>query len=420
MAGVGEGERAQVADELRRRAAAGHLTSDELTERLQRSRTVLTRAGLDGLLIDLPGGPLGGGVGDDGDGGTARPWASPDAGPPPTPEPAPTLPPEPGPIPGAEVLVPEVLAPAPPAAATGPWAMPTGLGPVPASAPPGHWGPWEMPGARPRVPEDRKPELGVGLWPLPKRPPAEEADEPAAPTPAPRLRPPVEGKRRPVLGLVLLLTIGLVSVTWIGSMAENATEVSDRRPDTWGPTTTIPLADSPVRPPAPTTTAATTGTTLPRLGPGWETLVVGDDLQPGLLTADAEDGTCSWSRVITVDQGRSSQGLANGSGPRPVVEVKPTDHVLLVNGCGPWRPYVPPATPATTMGDGDWLVGADVTPGRYRTSSTHPDCFWERNRDFTGDPGTHLENNGGDGRTVVDLADGERFTAYRCGTWVRD
>jgi hypothetical protein len=421
VAGVSEGERAQVADELRRRAAAGHLTADELTERLQRARTVLTRTGLDGLLIDLPGG----------DGGADRPWAAPDAGSPstpePPPEPAPAPPPAPGPTPGPEVLVPEVLAPPPPPPpAEGPWSTPTGLGPAPTGAPAGHWGPWEMPAELPRVPEDRKPELGVGLWPLPKQPPDADADTDAPPARAPvaRPRPPVEGKRRPVLGLTLLLAIGVVSMSLIGTMADNATEVSGELPDTWGPTTTVPLADSPDRPPAPTTTTSTTavptGTTLPHLGEGWETLVVGQDVQPGLLTADAEDDLCSWSRVITVDEGRSAQGLGNGRGPRAMVEVQPTDHVLLVNGCGPWRPYVPPATPATTMGDGNWLVGADVAPGRYRTSSTDPDCFWERNRDFTGDPASHLENNGGDGRTVVDLADGERFTAYYCGTWTRD
>lgn len=222
------------------------------------------------------------------------------------------------------------------------------------------------------------------------------------------------GEAPAVVGVVGLVTIGLAATWWIGVMADNATEVSDRLPDPPA-TTDAPAIEAPE--PTTTTTTRSTGTTIPHLD-GWETLVVGEDIQPGIITSDADLDYCGWSRVITVDDGRSAEGLANGGGPRPVVEVKPTD--LLAHSCGPWEAYVPADTPATTMGDGDWLVGADVAPGRYRTSSNNPDCYWERGRDFTRDPATHLENNGGDGRTVVDLVDGERFTTYQCGTWVRD
>jgi len=53
---VGEGDRERVVEELRRRAAAGQLSAEELADRVHRARTVLTLAGLDGILLDLPAG----------------------------------------------------------------------------------------------------------------------------------------------------------------------------------------------------------------------------------------------------------------------------------------------------------------------------------------------------------------------------
>src|SRR5688500_19941730 len=55
VAGVTEVDRQRVVDELERRAAAGELSPEELADRTRRARTVSTLAGLDGIVLDLPG-----------------------------------------------------------------------------------------------------------------------------------------------------------------------------------------------------------------------------------------------------------------------------------------------------------------------------------------------------------------------------
>lgn len=58
-AGMSDGDRERVVVELRRRAAAGELTAEELADRVRRVRSVVTMAGLEGVLLDLPGGQRG-------------------------------------------------------------------------------------------------------------------------------------------------------------------------------------------------------------------------------------------------------------------------------------------------------------------------------------------------------------------------
>jgi hypothetical protein len=389
VTGIADTERQQVVDELERLAAAGRVSPDELADRVRRARTVLTRAGLDGILLDLPA--------------TAAPTSTP-----PTPSP-----PRPWALPGA----PTTPDP-PPATAPAPAMPPTPVGPVGGGFPPP---PQPGPAVSPSGPP-------VGGLPPPPRP-ARRAPRPPDPPirRAPRLSPPpAPGKRYPLVGLVGLSVIAIVSLWAIANMADDATddltgspgfEAGTERRDP--PAAAVPTTEATT---TTSTTAAPTGTTLPHLD-GWDTLVVGQDIQPGLLMSSPADEYCGWARARTEDEGRSTVSDANGGGGRPVVEVLPTDQVLLAQGCGAWVPYAAPAVPATTMGDGDWLVGSDIEPGRYHVttpdSSPYSECYWARADGFTHEFATHIETNLDDPRTEVELADGERFTSDGCGTWAR-
>ncbi|HEY8543769.1 MAG TPA: DUF1707 domain-containing protein [Acidimicrobiales bacterium] len=386
MAGVSDDDRQRVLDELRRRAAAGRLGAADLEERLGRARTATSRDELDRLL-DLPdaAAPTSAST-------AGSPWAPLDPTATPPPSAAPTSAPPPG---------------------TATWAT------VPTSPPPPS-GPMPPPGP-------------VTIVPTPTTPPPRGAWPTGMPVgPAPTLPPgPVgEPKRHPVLGLIAVVTVGAASLWGMATLAEDTDDLEDIE-DTEGGVSGAPSAEAPAgaepdtRPDEPsasstttgvaTTAPAVTGTTLPHLD-GWETLVVGVDIQPGLLVANPTD-YCGWARMVTEDAGTSAVSRGNGAGVRPVVEVKPDDEVLLARGCGPWVPYESPGAPSTTIRDGDWLVGSDIAPGRYRTDATDPDCYWERASDFTRDLGTLLENNLPDRRKEVTLHDGERFTTYLCGTW---
>lgn len=57
-------------------------------------------------------------------------------------------------------------------------------------------------------------------------------------------------------------------------------------------------------------------------------------------------------------------------------------------------PALPPAT-SSGLSDGTWIVGSDVTPGRYR--ATVPEdalgCYWARLKDTDGDIGSVIANS---------------------------
>lgn len=67
----------------------------------------------------------------------------------------------------------------------------------------------------------------------------------------------------------------------------------------------------------------------------------------------------------------------------------------------------------TAAGDGTHEVGVDVEPGTYVVLSTSDLCVYRV------DPGDPLTGSGvGSGPHAVELADGQRLTTGRCGTWV--
>lgn len=71
-----------------------------------------------------------------------------------------------------------------------------------------------------------------------------------------------------------------------------------------------------------------------------------------------------------------------------------------------------------TFSEGVWLVGEDISPGRYRTTqAVSEECYWEISR-----PGTTtiIDNDFvTGGRPTVTLRRGQQFTTRRCGDWTR-
>ena len=87
-----------------------------------------------------------------------------------------------------------------------------------------------------------------------------------------------------------------------------------------------------------------------------------------------------------------------------------------------------PSTPdstntSTTSGsssikDGTWEVGADISPGTYRASGGGG-CYWEI---LKGPPSGDaldniVENDVGSSNVIVTLSDGQWFNTDGCGTW---
>ena len=324
MTGIDEADRQRVVDELRRRAAVGLLSAEDLDDRLHRAQSVLTHAGLEGILLDLP---------TSGAGPSPRPWA-----------------------------------------------------------PPG----------------------------------ATADDDPSTPAPRPLQPGPIGAGRawwqRPTT--VAVLAVIVVAATVLAVTAIPGGDPGDDPPP--AATTPTPASTAPAVPVTeatvpPEPTSSTTATTSVPGPDDPVALIVGRDIQPGRHVAEALTDYCGWERVLTDEEGHLEEFRgAAGSGRRTVMDVLPTDSAVVVRGCSPWRPYAPPATPATTITDGDWLVGGDIVPGHYVATELPADeyCSWSRSRSFTGD-GTDSTDSGSEPENpAVDLLDGEAFSTGGCGTWI--
>ncbi|MGH9211597.1 MAG: DUF1707 SHOCT-like domain-containing protein [Acidimicrobiales bacterium] len=233
-------------------------------------------------------------------------------------------------------------------------------------------------------------------------------------------------------GIAVVVIVGsaiLFSLFWAftGSGDDTAAQPADRRsvPTTMAePASTSP--EAPESEPATTTATTSPAELTPPTIPPVVLLVVGQDIQPGRYLATELTFSCYWERV-SGPNGTLDEVIVNGLGTADleggghlIVEILATDAGFRTQGCGEWRPFAPPAAPATTMGNGDWLVGSDIQAGTYR--STGPsgvlECAWERASDFTHDmTGDLVDYDFTADPAVVQVRAGERFTTDGCGTW---
>ena len=175
---------------------------------------------------------------------------------------------------------------------------------------------------------------------------------------------------------------------------------------------------------------------LPPDGPpvtfGDGTYSVGDDIPPGLYRATAPSDDCEWRRLRTLEAATADAadddviGLGEGS-TIPFVGIAPTDTFFTTQGCGTWVTATPRIASGQPFGDGVWLVGPEVEPGRYRAAPAAQTCRWIRLRGFTGElikgEDVHFPKdltNGG-ATHIVDIAESDAgFISEGCGEWTTD
>ena len=106
------------------------------------------------------------------------------------------------------------------------------------------------------------------------------------------------------------------------------------------------------------------------------------------------------------------------------MDIEATDAAFYSSGCGIWSSDLTPiATPSDPFGSGTFIVGIDIAPGRYRTTTATEDCLWLRLYDFGGIYGAYegLYATARDRLEIVDIAPTDAgFTSHGCGTWSPD
>lgn len=157
----------------------------------------------------------------------------------------------------------------------------------------------------------------------------------------------------------------------------------------------------------------------PRIGNG--TYRVGRDIAPGTYRTRLPTHGCYWARLRGFS-GKLRDVKANdfGSGYM-VVTIRRRDKGFESSHCGRWSGNLSRVTSSmTSFGRGTFIVGTDVRPGRYRSSSVNG-CYWARLRGFDGSLREIIANGvRTHGHATVTIRRHDRgFQSRGCGTWTR-
>jgi len=173
------------------------------------------------------------------------------------------------------------------------------------------------------------------------------------------------------------------------------------------------------------------------------TFVVGIDIAAGRYRSTSAADDCQWELLSTLTGIRRAVfGERPGASSSTIADVSPETAGFYSTGCGSWSTDLSPiVAPGEPFGDGAFLVGPEIAPGRYRSSGAGS-CWWERRSGFSG---SHIEDYrtprdvigdvnyrgtlwysvfGGlpsGVRTIVDIEDTDTgFFSDGCGVWTRD
>lgn len=124
--------------------------------------------------------------------------------------------------------------------------------------------------------------------------------------------------------------------------------------------------------------------------------------------------------VSALNAGQGTPSPARSTSTPTVAATPSTALALPAAPASPAPAPVPaPAGPLTTFGNGTYLVGEDVTPGKYRSpgvqDSIAPLCYW----DLTDESGT-IKDQGiaNEGPSRATLREGLTFKSQGCEDWV--
>ena len=158
-------------------------------------------------------------------------------------------------------------------------------------------------------------------------------------------------------------------------------------------------------------------------GPG--TYRVPVDIPVGRYYSDPSNG-CHFQRLRGFGGTQSeviNDTLVTFDAGQWIVDLIATDAGFNTDAnCGLWF-TTPRRGLLTTMTAGMWIVGAQITPGTYRTENSAAGCYWQRVSNFTGGAdaiiSNNLSNNSGPQIATIAATDAGFSANVECGTWTK-
>ena len=133
--------------------------------------------------------------------------------------------------------------------------------------------------------------------------------------------------------------------------------------------------------------------------------MVATDIAPGIyVSAGSSAGPleCFWQRLSGLGGTPEEAKAVVYTVHRSIVEIPASDAAFSSEDCAPWVPLADAISEISSVPDGTWLVGEEVTPGRYVAPGGEA-CYWERLSDFRGEIDGIISNHFGPGRQVVEI-----------------
>jgi hypothetical protein len=110
------------------------------------------------------------------------------------------------------------------------------------------------------------------------------------------------------------------------------------------------------------------------------------------------------------------------SSPQWIVDILSSDKAFKSDSCGTWFKDAPRTGVQTSISQGMWLVGSQVTPGTYSAPAQYG-CYWERLSNFQGSLYSIIANDfvssAGQALVTISSSDVGFDTSPSCGTWTR-
>lgn len=149
----------------------------------------------------------------------------------------------------------------------------------------------------------------------------------------------------------------------------------------------------------------------------WE---VGKDIKPGTYRTRSGSSSCYYSRLSGFG-GSLNEIISNENTDAPVVvTIEESDKGFKSSRCGTWTQDLSQITTSkTSFGDGIFIVGTDIEPGKYKNAGSDG-CYYSRLSGFSGSLGNIISNENTSDVAIVTIALTDKgFKSSRCGTWVK-
>jgi hypothetical protein len=147
---------------------------------------------------------------------------------------------------------------------------------------------------------------------------------------------------------------------------------------------------------------------------------VGKSLPAGTYRTQSGSDGCYWARLKNFGGGLDGI-LSNENTSSPtIVTILASDMGFESNDCGQWTSNLRRISKSKVkFSDGAFIVRTDIAPGTYRSSASG-DCYWQRERNWSGGLGGIIANGIGTSHPVVSISASDKgFSSTDCGTWTR-